>query len=360
MDDAAILEGDCFDLLPTLPERSVDLVFADPPYNLQLNGDLWRPNLTRVDAVDDAWDQFDGFGAYDDFTRAWLTEIRRVMRDTATIWISGTYHNIFRVGAILQDLDFWLLNTVTWWKPNAMPNFNGTRLKNDVEFVIWAKKHETSRYTFHHHLMKRFNDFSAGKQLGSVWKINVCGGEERLKDGDGHKLHATQKPEALLTRIIAASSNPGDLVLDPFSGTGTTNVVARRLHRRSIGIEREPAYIAAARDRLAAVTPLPVDDPLVTGATRPTLPRVPFRDLLTRGLLQPGDRLYLDRPAVEAVILADGALHVSDDLTGSIHQVGAQLKGAPSCNGWVHWYFIDRATGERRPLDDLRALVRGG
>lgn len=351
--DSAILTGDCLDILPTLAAGSVDLIFADPPYNLQLGGELWRPNQTRVDAVDDAWDQFADFAAYDQFTRAWLGAARRTLSDSGTIWVSGTYHNIFRVGYILQELGFWVLNTVTWWKPNAMPNFNGTRLKNDVEFVIWAKKHEGGRYTFHHHLMKQFNDFSAGKQLGSVWKIGVCAGDERLKDADGHKLHSTQKPEALLTRIIAASSHPGDLVLDPFSGTGTTAAVAHRLGRRYLAIERDPAYAAAAAARVAAVTPLPPTDPLVTGADRPAPPRVPFRTLIARGLLRPGDRLYLDKPAVEAVVLADGRVTVAGQVD-SIHRLGARLKGAPSCNGWRHWSYIDPVTGERQLLDVLR------
>src|SRR5712691_7012705 len=214
-----ILKGDTLTVLPALPKASIDLIFADPPYNLQLQQELWRPNLTQVDAVDDDWDQFDNFAAYDEFTRAWLKAAREVMKDTATIWVSGSYHNIFRVGTIMQDLGFWLLNTITWFKPNAMPNFRGTRLKNDVEFVIWAKRSEKARYTFNHHQMKQFN---FGKQLGSMWEIPVCGGQERLKDSEGKKLHPTQKPEELLKRIIVASSKPGDIVLDPFLGSGTT------------------------------------------------------------------------------------------------------------------------------------------
>jgi modification methylase len=352
-----IIEGDTLDWLPRLPEASVDLIFADPPYNLQLGGDLWRPNLTRVDAVDDDWDRFGdqddaqaSFAAYDAFTRAWLHEARRLMRPRASIWVSGTYHNIFRVGAIMQDLGFWVLNTVTWMKPNAMPNFNGTRLKNDVEFVIWAKRSQDARYTFNHHVMKRYNDFSAGKQLGSVWQIRACGGDERLKGPDGRKLHATQKPEALLERIILASSRPGDLVFDPFLGTGTTAAVAKRLRRRWAGIERDPVYAAAARVRVAAVTPLPADDPLLHLPDKP--PRVPFRALLNAGLLEPVQTLYLDRPACAAVILPDGHLRAGDQ-TGSIHRLGALLKGTPSCNGWQHWYYVDSA-GQRQPLDHLR------
>lgn len=349
-----ILSGDALDILPTLPEECVDLIFADPPYNLQLKDDLWRPNLTKVDAVDDGWDQFASFAEYDAFTRAWLSGCRRIMKDTATIWVSGTYHNIFRVGAIMQDLGFWILNTVAWFKPNATPNFNGTRLKNDVEFVIWAKKSETSRYTFHHHRMKPFNDFSPDRQLGSVWKIKATGGPERLRDGEGRKLHSTQKPEELLTRIVLASSSPDDVVFDPFLGSGTTAAVAKRLRRQWLGIEREPDYIAAAQQRMDAVEPLPPDHPLIAVPSKPA--RVAFSELLDAGYLQVGDRLVLDKPECEAVILADGRLQTGD-LLGSIHRLGARLKGVPSCNGWMHWHYRD-ADGQLQPIDALRAKYR--
>jgi modification methylase len=349
-----ILQGDAVEMLDTLPKSSVDLVFADPPYNLQLQQELWRPNLTHVDAVDDEWDQFDNFAAYDEFTRAWLTAVRRVMKDSATIWISGTYHNIFRVGTILQDLGFWLLNTVTWFKPNAMPNFRGARLKNDVEFVIWAKRGERGSYTFHHHLMKQFNE---GKQLGSVWTIPVCGGQERLKDADGKKLHPTQKPEELLRRIILASSKPSDIVLDPFLGSGTTAAVAKQLHRRWIGIEREENYIQAAQVRIQEVQLTLLEDPLITETTREKPAQIAFTVLLDKELLKPGDLLYLDKPDCTATILEDGQLE-SNGFTGSIHRVGAQLKNAPSCNGWVHWRYLDEATGQRVPIDVLREQVR--
>jgi DNA modification methylase len=342
-----LYQADSLRWLAEQPSASVDLIFADPPYNLQLKRELWRPNMTRVDAVDDDWDQFETLTSYDDFTRAWLTACRRLMSDNATIWVSGTYHNIFRVGTILQDLDFWLLNTVSWFKTNAMPNFRGTRLKNDVEFVIWAQKHAGKSYTFHHHLMKRYND---GKQLGSVWAIPACGGAERLKTADGDKLHSTQKPEALLERIIAASSNPGDLVLDPFSGTGTTAVVAKRLRRHYIGVERDAAYVQAARERVAAVEPLPAEHPLARLRVRPR--RVAFRKLLEAGYLQAGQSLYLDDPATHAVITPEGKLKANGH-TGSIHQLGARLKGMPSCNGWMHWYFVT-PEGDRQPIDALR------
>mgnify|MGYP001171009793 CR=1 FL=1 len=349
-----ILQGDTLAILPELPEACVDLIFADPPYNLQLQQELWRPNLTRVDAVDDAWDQFDSLAAYDAFTGAWLDAARRILKPTGTIWVSGTYHNIFRVGAIMQDLGYWILNVVTWFKPNAMPNFRGSRLKNDVEFVIWAKREQAGRYTFNHHDMKRYNQ---DKQLGSVWTIPVCGGEERLKDVDGKKLHSTQKPEALLERIIFASSVPGDMVFDPFMGSGTTAAVAKKLHRHYAGIERDPVYVAAARRRLEAVQPFPADDPLLQASSQDKPPRVPFKNLLEAGYLQPGQTLTLDKPVVTAIVLADGTIQ-ADGITGSIHRVGAYLKQTPSCNGWAHWSVVDPATGETTRLDTLRRRYR--
>jgi modification methylase len=332
----------------------VDLVFADPPYNLQLQQELWRPNMTLVDAVDEDWDQFENFRAYDEFTRAWLLAVREVMKETATIWISGTYHNIFRVGTILQDLGFWMLNTVTWYKPNAMPNFRGTRLKNDVEFVIWAKPSKEGRYVFNHHVMKSFNE---GKQLGSMWTIKVCGGEERLKDESGKKLHPTQKPEELLKRIILASSQPEDVVLDPFVGSGTTAAVAKLLRRHWIGIERDEVYTLAARRRVETVAPLAPSHPLMQTYSQEKTAHVPFKTLLERGYLQPGQKLYLDHSPHTAVILQDGQLQ-ANGFAGSIHQVGARLKNVPLCNGWTHWYYRDGETGQYRPIDALRQRVR--
>ncbi len=362
-----IIQGDTLEVLPTLPAKSVDLVFADPPYNLQLRKELWRPNLTKVDAVDEEWDQFDGdttreiFDSYDEFTKSWLVAVRRVMKDSATIWVSGTYHNIFRVGTIMQNLGFWVLNTIAWFKPNAMPNFNGTRLKNDIEFVIWAKKGEKGSYTFHNHLVKRFNDFSPDKQLGSVWKINATGGAERLKDSDGKKLHPTQKPEELLKRIIVASSNPGDVVLDPFVGSGTTAAMAKHLRRRWIGIELDEIYCHEARKRVNQdITPLSEDHPLIREAIKAKPPRVAFETLVAEGYLEPNQMLYLDKRKEEsAKILNSGQLLVngSHNFVGSIHQAGKLLKGTPSCNGWKHWYYeVD--SGELEPIDTLRDQYR--
>jgi modification methylase len=349
-----ILCGDVLEILPTLPRHSVDLVFADPPYNLQLRQELWRPNLTLVNGVDEAWDQFDDFAAYDAFTRAWLRAVRRVMKPTSTIWISGTYHNIFRVGTLLQNTGFWLLNTVAWFKPNAMPNFRGTRLKNDVEFVIWAKYSEKSRYTFNHHEMKQFND---DKQLGSVWTIPICTGPERLRDDAGKKLHPTQKPEELLKRIILASSNPGDVVLDPFVGTGTTAAVAKWLRRHWVGIDNDEPYVQAARTRIKAVQPLDPADPFLETSSQNKPARIPFRLLLERGYLHPGQTLRLKHSDHQAIILEDGQLQANGSV-GSIHKLGARLKNVPSCNGWTHWTYRDEETGQYQALDVLRKQVR--
>ncbi len=344
--------GDCIQILPQLASNSVDLVFADPPYNLQLKQDLWRPNRTKVDAVNDRWDQVGDFYEYDQFTRMWLLETRRVMKETATIWVSGTYHNIFRVGKIMQDLGFWLLNTVAWFKLNAMPNFRGMRLKNDLEFIIWAKYAEGTRYTFHHHQMKQFNE---GKQLGSMWSIRSCGGPERMKDDKGEKLHSTQKPEELLHRIIMASSVPGDIVLDPFLGTGTTAAVARRLHRNYIGIEKNERYIPYAQRRINAVVPMNESDPTITESK--VYKRVAFRRLLEQGYVKIGQELYFDSPEQTGIIQPRGKVTIQD-FTGSIHQTAARLKGMPSVNGWKHWFYSDPSTGQRRPLDVLRKKFR--
>ncbi len=345
-----VLQGDCLQILPRLPERSVDLVFADPPYNLQLQKELWRPNLTRVEGVDEDWDRFASFEAYDAFTRAWLEGCRRVLKDSGALWVIGSYHNIFRIGRILQDLGLWILNDVIWIKTNPMPNFRGVRMANAHETLIWASKSKGSRYTFNHHAMKELH---GGKQMRSDWLIPVCNGRERLKD-EGKKAHATQKPEALLYRVLLASSRPGDVVLDPFFGTGTTGVVAKKLHRRWIGIEREPRYVELARARIAAVAAEPyapevfeVDD------SRRRPPRVPFARLLEHGLLRPGQRLYFRRDrAVAARVKPDGRLKLPD-FEGSIHMAGKHLSGGSPCNGWEHWYFEDEG-GELQPIDVLR------
>jgi DNA modification methylase len=349
-----IYQGDCRDILASLPPKSVDLIFADPPYNLQLQQELWRPNQTRVDAVDDDWDQFASFAAYDEFTREWLSACRRVLKDTGTIWVIGSYHNIYRVGSILQDLGFWFLNDVVWLKVNPMPNFRGMRFTNAHETLLWCKKsQDQKKYTFNYHAMKQFND---EKQMRSDWQIPLCTGSERIKV-DGVKAHATQKPEALLYRVILASSNPGDTILDPFFGSGTTGAVAKKLNRRYIGIEREERYITVARQRIATIQPA-TDDAEIYGryATRRSAPRLPFSALLEYGILVPGQILYFKKTQ-PATVLADGSLRTPDGTRGSIHRLGALLDHASTCNGWTHWYYQDES-GEYLPIDVLREQIR--
>ncbi|MEQ8966986.1 MAG: site-specific DNA-methyltransferase [Azospirillaceae bacterium] len=351
-----VIRGDCLAALEGLPTGSVDCVFADPPYNLQLGGELHRPNNTRVDGVDAEWDRFDDLAAYDTFTRAWLTACRRVMTDRATLWVIGSYHNIFRVGAILQDLGFWLLNDVVWVKTNPMPNFRGTRFTNAHETLLWASRSPEARYTFNYEAMKAFND---GIQMRSDWTLPICAGPERLKDDDGRKIHPTQKPESLLWRVLLASTAPGDVVLDPFFGTGTTGVVAKRLGRRFIGIERDGGYASHAEARIAATTP-PGEAEWVAVQGKRTAPRIPFGALLERGLIEPGQTLYGLRRDLSARVRADGTLvaaNAQGNHRGSIHQVGAALLGQPSCNGWTFWHF-DAGNGEMRPIDLLREKIR--
>jgi len=348
-----VIQGDCLEVLNSFPEKSVDLVFADPPYNLQLQGQLWRPNHTLVDAVDDAWDRFDSFGDYDSFTRAWLDGCRRVLKDTGTIWVIGTYHNIYRVGAILQNLDFWILNDIIWIKHNPMPNFRGVRFTNAHESLIWAQKIRGARYTFNYHVMKALND---DLQMRSDWYLPTCIGRERLRV-EGEKAHTTQKPEALLYRVLLSSTNPGDIVLDPFFGTGTTGAVARRLGRRWIGIERHPDYVEIARQRISQQPSLDPEDDLLSFENKRTRARISFGMLLESGLLQPGQKLYFgERSDLSATILANGHLRCND-LVGSIHQVGRALQNRP-CNGWEAWYYQSAENGQRLVLDHLRQELR--
>src|SRR5262245_50226229 len=348
----SVMVGDCVAELGKLAAESVDLAFADPPYNLQLQGDLKRPDDSRVDAVDDDWDKFSSFSAYDDFTRAWLIATRRVMKPNATLWVIGSYHNIFRVGAILQDLGFWILNDVIWRKQNPMPNFRGRRFTNAHETLIWASRDaDARRYTFNYEALKAGNE---DIQVRSDWTLALCTGEERLKGKDKKKLHPTQKPEALLARVILASSRPDDLVLDPFSGTGTTGAVAKRLGRRFVGIERDAGYAAAANARIAAIEPLPIAS-LATFQTAREAPRVPFAALIERGLVIPGARLCDAKRRVEALVRADGAIALGETV-GSIHRIGALAQGLEACNGWAFWH-LDTSKG-LVPIDALRAEIR--
>jgi modification methylase len=343
-----IIDGDCIEAMRALPDASVDLVFADPPYNLQLGGDLARPDGSHVDAVTDHWDKFDSFATYDAFTRAWLAEARRVLKPDGALWVIGSYHNIFRVGAILQDLGFWILNDVVWRKANPMPNFKGTRFANAHETLIWASRSEKSRATFNYHTMKTLND---ELQMRSDWVIPICGGQERLKQ-DGHKVHPTQKPEALLYRVLLATTNPGDVVLDPFFGTGTTGAVAKRLGREWIGCEREGVYREAALERIALA--LPLDERALTMMQSPrSAPKVAFGQLIESGWIAPGTMLADRKHRHLANVRADGSL-MSGEASGSIHGLGAKLQGAPSCNGWSFWHIEHE--GAWKPIDAIRQL----
>jgi modification methylase len=353
LDVDCIIEGDCLAAMARLPDHCVDLIFADPPYNLQLTGDLHRPDQSRVAGVDDAWDQFASFGAYDSFTRAWLAEARRILKPDGAIWVIGSYHNIFRVGTALQDLGFWILNDVIWHKTNPMPNFRGRRLTNAHETLIWASRSpEAKGYTFNYETLKAANE---DVQLRSDWTFPICTGNERVKDSDGAKAHPTQKPEALLHRILIATSKPGDVILDPFFGTGTTGVVAKRLGRHFIGIEREADYVAVARKRLADV--VPIDQDLIEPPpSKRDLARVPFAAVVERRMLEPGAVLVDPSRRHRAKVRADGTL-VSADATGSIHRIGAHVQGLPACNGWTFWHF-DAGGGQLAPIDLLRQRLR--
>lgn len=348
-----IWQGDCIEIMRNLPEKSIDLIFADPPYNLQLQNELIRPNQTIVDAVDDDWDQFSSFDEYDAFTKAWLTEARRIMKDTATIWVIGSYHNIFRVGKIMMDLGFWILNDVHWHKTNPMPNFRGTRFTNATETMIWAKKSASQKkYTFNYQAMKNLND---EKQMPNVWQIPICRGAERIKI-DGQKAHSTQKPEALLYRVLLASSNLDDVVLDPFFGSGTTGAVAKKLQRHFIGIELEPVYVKVAQNRIAAIPDSTIEKQYLETPSKRKKPRVGFAKLIEASYLHVGQVLFSKNQKFKATINADGQLTINN-FRGSIHRTAAHLQNATSFNGWDYWFFEDNA-GELISIDVLREQYR--
>lgn len=345
----SILHGDCIEVLKSLPENSVDLIFADPPYNLQLRNDLYRPNMTKVDAVNDEWDRFETFKEYDEFTHNWLRAVKRVLKETGTIWVIGSYHNIFRIGAIMQDLGFWILNDVLWIKTNPMPNFRGVRFTNAHETMIWAQKKKGSKYTFNHRSMKALND---DLQMRSDWEIPLATGKQRLKV-NGSKAHSTQKPEALLYRIIMASSKPGDVILDPFFGSGTTGAVAKKLGRHWVGIERDEKYVKLAQKRIDEVKEA---DSEAINVEKPKQARVPFGALLESGLLQPGQRLFFAEKGMKAKILSNGHIKCGD-VTGSIHSVAKALMNGAPVNGWDVWFFEDEA-GRKTVIDELRKRIR--
>jgi DNA modification methylase len=340
-----IHQGDCLELLTKLPDNSVDLIFADPPYNLQLNGDLYRPNQTKVDAVNDAWDKFDSKENYDKFTKQWLSECHRVLKNSGSIWVIGTYHNIFRVGTIIQDIGFWMLNDIIWVKTNPMPNFKGTRFNNAHETLIWASKTKKSKYTFHYHSMKVLND---DLQMRSDWFIPICQGDERIKV-NGQKAHSTQKPEELLYRIILSTSNPGDIVLDPFSGSGTTAAVAKRLGRNYIAFEKEPFYIQVANERLEKIRP--IEKQLLEYRIEKRKPKVPFGNLIEKGYVKIGEFLYSKDGKFFAQVQADSSLSLNGKI-GSIHKISATILKKENNNGWSYWY-IKREKG-MISIDQLR------
>ncbi|OPB29221.1 site-specific DNA-methyltransferase [Bartonella sp. WD12.1] len=347
-----ILKGDCVAMLEKLPKHSVDMIFADPPYNLQLENTLYRPDHSRVDAVNDSWDQFENFAAYDAFTRAWLLACRRVLKPNGTLWVIGSYHNIFRVGTALQDLGFWLLNDIIWRKNNPMPNFRGRRFQNAHETLIWAvRDQQDKKYTFNYKALKAANE---DVQMRSDWLFPLCTGSERLKDEVGRKLHPTQKPQTLLARIIMASSKPGDIILDPFFGSGTTGAVAKLLGRNFVGIEREQSYIDAAHERIAMVKPL-AESQLTVLANKKAEPRVAFTNLLEAGLLHPGMILYDRKKRVSATVKADGTIMYGGE-AGSIHMMGKKAQASQSCNGWTFWYYEE--DGQLKSIDDLRMIIR--
>jgi modification methylase len=345
-----IIPGDCIEAMRSIPDASVDMVFADPPYNLQLGGDLARPDGSHVDAVTNDWDKFSSFAAYDQFTRDWLTEARRVLKPEGSLWVIGSYHNVFRLGAIMQDMGFWILNDIIWRKANPMPNFKGTRFTNAHETLIWASMGEKSKYTFNYRAMKTLND---ELQMRSDWVLPICNGSERLKKG-GRKVHPTQKPEALLYRVMLATTNAGDVVLDPFFGTGTTGAVAKRLGRRFIGIEREETYAAAARERIAAVETLS-KAALMVAPTKRAEPRVPFLSVIEAGHIRPGETVTDERRRFRATVRPDGQLD-NGLVIGSIHKIGALVQGLPACNGWTFWH-VERG-GKPVVIDTYRAGLR--
>lgn len=346
--------GECVKVMKSLPRESVDLVFADPPYNLQLGGDLHRPNNSKVDAVDNDWDQFESLKTYDDFTKKWLSAARDAMKPDGSIWVIGSYHNIFRLGYIMQDLGFWILNDVIWRKSNPMPNFRGRRFTNAHETLIWASKSKDAKYHFNYDAMKALNE---DLQMRSDWYLPLCTGSERLKDENGDKAHPTQKPESLLYRVLMSSTEPGDTVLDPFFGTGTTGAVAKKLGRHFIGIERDETYAAFAQDRIDEIDPL--QDNLIKTQPKRELPRVPFGTLIERGMIKPGTTLTCAKNKYQATVHADGSVIAKnriETLRGSIHKVGAAMQGAPSCNGWTFWHYEEK--GKTMPIDSLRQRIR--
>ncbi len=341
-----LINGDSLEELKKIPEETFDLIFADPPYNLQLKNSLTRPDRSMVNAVNDKWDQFENFKKYDDFTYSWLSECKRILKKNGAIWVIGSYHNIFRVGSAIQNLGFWILNDVIWNKKNPMPNFRGTRFTNAHETLIWASKSEKSKYTFNYQSLKCLND---DLQMRSNWELPICNGSERLKK-NGKKVHSTQKPESLLHRILLATSKKNDLILDPFLGSGTTAAVAKKLGRNYCGIEKDKIYFKAIEKRLKKTKPIE-DDYLDTLQNNRSKPRIPFGSLVELGIIKPGTTIFDNKKKISAKIMADGSIkHAQAE--GSIHKVAAKILGAESCNGWTYWHY--NLNGTVVPIDHLR------
>ena len=341
-----IINGDSLEELKKIPRETFDLIFADPPYNLQLKSELTRPDRSKVSAVNDKWDQFENFKKYDEFTYEWLNECKRILKKDGAIWVIGSYHNIFRVGTAIQNLGFWILNDVIWNKNNPMPNFRGTRFTNAHETLIWASKSEKSKYTFNYQSLKCLND---DLQMRSNWNLPICSGSERLKK-NGKKIHSTQKPESLLHRILLATSNKNDLILDPFLGSGTSAAVAKKLGRNYFGIEKEKNYFKAAEQRVNATKPIE-DSLLDTLKNNRSKPRIPFGSLVELGIIKPGTNIFDNKKKITARIMADGSIK-HNQAEGSIHKVAATILGTESCNGWTFWHCD--INGRTYPIDYLR------
>ena len=347
----SILHGDSLELLKQIPDKSIDLVFADPPYNLQLKDTLYRPDQTTVEAVTNDWDKFDTYQAYDNFSLLWLKESKRVLRDGGALWVIGSYHNILRLGTSIQNLGFWILNDIIWHKTNPMPNFRGTRFTNAHETLLWCTTARKAKYTFNYQNLKELNE---GKQMRSDCHIPICTGKERLRESNNQRSHPTQKPEALLYRILVSSTNKGDTVLDPFLGSGTTAVMAKKLQRNFIGFEQDKEYIKLAKKRLKQTKVL-ADEVVIMAKSRKDLPKVPFGELVEQGIIPPGAVLTDKKEKFKATVSIDGSLKIKD-ISGSIHQVGAKIQGLPSCNGWDFWHVKDKSSSKL--LDDIRGDYR--
>ena len=347
----SILHGDSLELLKQIPDKSIDLVFADPPYNLQLKDTLYRPDQTTVEAVTNDWDKFDTYQAYDNFSLLWLKESKRVLRDGGALWVIGSYHNILRLGTSIQNLGYWILNDIIWHKTNPMPNFRGTRFTNAHETLLWCTTTRKAKYTFNYQNLKELNE---GKQMRSDWHIPICAGKERLRESNNQRSHPTQKPEALLYRILVSSTNKGDTVLDPFLGSGTTAVMAKKLQRNFIGFEQDKEYIKLAKKRLKQTKVL-ADEVVTMAKSRKDLPKVPFGELVEQGIIPPGAVLTDKKEKFKATVSIDGSLKIKD-ISGSIHQVGAKIQGLPSCNGWDFWHVKDKSSSKL--LDDIRGDYR--